>query len=343
MKDSRILVMLIASSFCLYFLAATIDYRKIASAAETEPCETEIPQADEDILTIEGRRIKLIDGDIYSCRNGKWIFSNSINTEFDKRYKVRKADDECEVIIRRTGRKFPLTRHFSSGFEAPEFLDLFKSGGWTVTTLQSPKIDTIKKYMQLNRDLMAGGNFVDNRIDLDTEIVRSGMKALRFYAVEPDTEKHVTSKSLLEKKDMCFGKGDHVWFSAWYYLKHGVPSTLADFETRRFRGGPGIRIFVRKSKYACLELKSFIKRQYNQFEVPLPRKKWFNLKLHLVLSNHDDGVIEMWQDGEKIISTTGKTLPTHDTIYNAMEVGITATPREATLLVDDVMVSNKPF
>ena len=100
---------------------------------------------------------------------------------------------------------------------------------------------------------------------------------------------------MIEKKTLCFAKGDHIWFSAWYYLKKGMPSTLFDFETRRFKGGPGMRLIIRRNKYATMELKFADKPQYGQFEVPLPRQRWFNLKVHLVLTNHDDGIIELWQ------------------------------------------------
>ena len=347
MKRTRILLSLATGSFYLYFLVAGIDYQAVAFAADDdEACETEIPEPDEDILTIKGNRIKIIDAGLYRCVNGKWLFRNSLIANFGKRFEIRKTDDKCILRVLQTGKKHTLTSYFSSGFEESRFLDLFKTGGWTITTLQSPKTNTIKQYMQLNNELMKGGKFLDNRMDLDMEIVHSGKKALRFYAVKPDkSTKKVrnVSKSLIEKKTLCFAKGDHIWFSAWYYLKKGMPSTLFDFETRRILGGPGIRLFIRRGKYATLELKDIEKQQYSQFEVPIPRQRWFNLKMHLVLSNHDDGIIELWQDGVKILSTRGKTLFTHDTIYNSMEVGITATQHETTLLVDDVIVSNKPF
>ena len=111
----------------------------------------------------------------------------------------------------------------------------------------------------------------------------------------------------------------------------------------RFEGAPGIRLFVQREKFATLELKFADKPMYSQLEVPLPRQKWFNLKGHLYLSNKDDGIIEMWQDGVKILSTTGKTLPTHNSFYNSLEIGITASPRETTMLLDDVIVSTKQF
>jgi len=343
MRQAKPLLLSVIAIFCTYFLIEGIGYQSTALAADKqEACETEVPESDEDIIVYKGARVKIIDGDTYLCQKGKWVFSSSMVNSFAKRYKIKKEGDNCEITIKKTGVKYNLPSQFSSGFEENKLQDLFRPNGWTITTLLSPKANSIKKYLKLHEKLMQGGKFLDNRMDLDTKIVHSGKKALRFYSVKPGIGMK-TTKSLVEKKWLCFAKGDHIWFSAWYYIKKGMPSTLFDFETRRFSGGPGIRLFVRRQKYASMELKFADKPVYDQLKVPLPRQKWFNLKLHLVLSNHEDGVIELWQDGVKILSTRGRTLPTHDTIYDSMQVGITATPRETVMLIDDVKVSTEPF
>jgi hypothetical protein len=314
-----------------------------AVAGDDEDCRFEIPGPDEDIVNLKGARYKIIDGDVFLCDKGKWAFQRSMLARFGKNYEIRKAGSKCEITVLRTGGSQELSSHFSSGFEATDFRELFKPGGWNSTTLLSPKANTVKKYVELHRQIMMGGDFLDNRMDLDSENAHSGNKALRFYAAQPDPNTNKTSKSMIENKLLCFGKGDHIWFSAWYYLEKGLPATLVDFETGRYQGGPGMRLFIRRNAYATMESKFYDKPQYNQYKVPLPREKWFKLKVHLMLSNRDDGIIELWQDGLKILSARGRTLPTHDTIYNMLQVGITATPREATLLVDDVIISNKPF
>ena len=343
-KTAYFLISLFAVGFLSLFPVLGTGFQTLSIAAvNDEDCNLEIPDSDEDILSLNEARYKFIDGDVYLCQRGKWIFRHSMLARFGKYYEIVKSDNKCEITVLRTGAKQVLSSHFSSGFEVPEFRNLFRSGGWNSTSLLSPKANTVKKYVELHRQIMMGGDFLDNRIDLDSENLRSGSKALRFYAVKPDPKTNKTSKSMIENKLLCFGKGDHIWFSAWYYLEKGMPATLVDFETGRFRGGPGMRLIIRRNAYATMELKFYDKPQYNQYKVPLPRQKWFNLKVHLMLSNRDDGIIELWQDGLKILSTRGRTLPTHDTIYNMLQVGITATPREATLLVDDVIISNEPF
>jgi hypothetical protein len=311
--------------------------------ADSGLCETEAAGPDEDILTVKNQRYKLVEGDIYKCQKGKWTFVSTMKREPVKHINIKKTAKGCEIHDTKTGKKYIAgTTSFSSGFEAPSFLELFSAEDWTITTLLSPKANNVQKYMKLNKKIMSGGEFLDNRIDLEEKNVHSGKRALRFLAVAPSSGMK-TSKSLIEKKGLCFAKGDHIWYSGWYYVEEGMPVTIVDFENRLFKEGPGIRLFIRNNKYASMELKFGHKPQFNQKKVEIPRQKWFHIKLHLVLSNHDDGVIEMWQDGKKILSSKGQTLPTHDSVYSALQVGITATPRKTVLLVDDVKISDQPL
>lgn len=348
-KQSKSKLSLLSLSFISYLIVACHNVDGVVSAspartiADSEFCETEVAGPNEDILTVKNQRYKLMDGDIYICQKGKWVFGKTMKREPVKHLKVKKTAKGCEIHDTKTGKKQIVgSTFFSSGFEVPSFLKLFSDEGWSFTTLLSPKADNVKKYVKLNKKIMLGGEFLDNRIDLEEKNVHSGKRALRFFAVAPSSGM-ITTKSLVEKKGLCFAKGDHIWFSGWYYIEKGMPATIVDFENRYFQGGPGIRLLIRNNKYASMELKFAHKPQFNQKKVEIPRQKWFHIKLHLVLSNHDDGVIEMWQDGEKILSTTGQTLPTHDSVYNALQVGITATPRKTVLLVDDVKISDQPL
>lgn len=254
---------------------------------------------------------------------------------------VKKVPGGCELSNKKTGEKEFITSVFSSGFESPTLQGLFSLNSWKLVTLQSPKANTVPEYVALNKKIMEGGDFLDNRIDVESKNVHSGSYALKFYAVTPKTGE--VSKALVEKNNLCFVNGDDIWFSGWYYVMQGMPSTLVDFETRAVELGPGIRLFIRNGKYASIESKFDDKPQFNQKSVEFPRNKWVHIKLHIGLSEKADGVVEMWQDGKKIISTTGRTLPTRDTVYNSMEVGITATPEESTILADDIAVSDQPL
>jgi len=57
-----------------------------------------------------------------------------------------------------------------------------------------------------------------------------------------------------------------------------------------------------------------------------------------------DGVVELWQDGTKIVDARGQTLPLAHIIYNSLEVGISAHSigrLPATLYADDVSISDQ--
>ncbi len=65
-----------------------------------------------------------------------------------------------------------------------------------------------------------------------------------------------------------------------------------------------------------------------------------------MLSEQEDGVIELWQDGQKILDTHGKTLVLAHAIYNSIEIGISAYNEQgktATLYVDDFHISHQPI
>ena len=64
------------------------------------------------------------------------------------------------------------------------------------------------------------------------------------------------------------------------------------------------------------------------------------------LSEQTEGVVELWQDGTKIVDRRGQTLPLAHTIYNSLEVGISAHSfgsQAATLFVDDLSISGQPL
>ena len=95
-----------------------------------------------------------------------------------------------------------------------------------------------------------------------------------------------------------------------------------------------------------LELKWAGKPKYRQAkgrEVRFPVGRWVEVRLHLRLTDRADGVIELWQDGVKVVDDRGQTLPLAGTIYDDLEVGISAHsfgPNKAVLYVDDVVISH---
>ena len=87
-------------------------------------------------------------------------------------------------------------------------------------------------------------------------------------------------------------------------------------------------------------------RQAKGREVAFPVGRWVRVQMHLRLSDQKDGLVELWQDGVKLVEAGGQTLPLANAIYDDLEVGISAHsfgPAAATLFVDDVVISADPI
>lgn len=191
----------------------------------------------------------------------------------------------------------------------------------------------------------------DSQVSLTTERTRSGKHALKCVA--SGAEGKMLSKADLECGGLKFKKGDHVWFSGWFLIPEGTDASkvfLWDLETTQLRNSPGRRLFLQDGESVASDLgkwwggKAF--RQPQNAEVKFPKDRWVQLKVHLLLSEGNDGLMQVWQDGKKILDATGKTLPRAGTIYDRMQVGVTANARAnrtQTVYVDDVVISNRPI
>ena len=328
------------------------------SAQDTGTPKTTIDPVDdaqvELTLAQDGKIFKLYRGGIYRVneRSGRWDF---VAEGYDPDFYEKNYVEQDAAIFRKheNGKLYRVRREFSDDFEdSCTIRDLIGvERGWTAFTLQSPKSPTVADYVRLRKRILTGdGDFLENRIEPSDEVAHGGQTALKAYSV-PRSGDAVTNKASLETELMHYVRGDDVWFSAWYYVpaEGGMPFTLMDLETTWFEEHPGIRIMVFGEKHLGIELKWGAKptcRQQRGKEIVFPRAKWVHLKFHITLSEKDDGVVELWQDGTKIVDAHGQTLPLAHSIYNSLEVGISAHsigPLPATLYVDDVSISDQPL
>ncbi|MBI3880495.1 MAG: heparin lyase I family protein [Verrucomicrobia bacterium] len=191
-----------------------------------------------------------------------------------------------------------------------------------------------------------------NVVVLTAARVHTGTNALQCVAVPYDG--HISSKADIERGRLRFVKGDHVWFSGWFYLIGGTDASLVflwDLETTQLSKSPGRRLFLQQNgESLASDLgkwwtgKTF--RQPRGKEVGFPKNRWVELRVHLFLSEGGDGKMEVWQDGAKVLDATGKTLPTARTIYDRLQVGITANGNRAhtnEMFMDDIVISNRPL
>lgn len=350
MKKKTISVLLAAVG--LLVLAGMVARLAAAKATKTinPPNESEVELS----VVEKGVTYKLYHAALWrvNSRSGKWEFVEQI---YDPDFYAKNYVKRDGAIFRKVanGKLLPVRRRFSEDFEnAQRIHDLIgPQRGWTEFALWSPKAPTVKDYVRLRQRILSGqSGFLDNRLEITSEVIHSGKSALKAYSVAP-AQNMVCAKAYVATELLHFVRGDDVWLSGWFYVPEGsaMPFTVMDLKTTLIKQYPGMRIAIADGKYACCQLKSANHPYYRQprgKEVPFPVAKWVHLKARLKLSDKDDGIIELWQDGTKIVDARGQTLPLANSVYNYLEVGITAhstRPQPATLYVDDVSISDQPL
>jgi hypothetical protein len=345
MKPKRTLVLVVVMAFVLG--ASWVFITDYAGSIKPLPeSEVEMSAVDHDTT------YKLAKGKLYcvSRWTGKWVF---VKQFYDPDFYAKNYVERDGIIFRKAdnGELVPVKKSFADDFEGATLLaDLMGlKRGWTTIALQSPKAPTVSDYVKLRTRILKGeSDFLDNRIEPSGERAHSGKTALKAVAVSP-SHGMVTAKASLSTELLHFVKGDDVWASLWCFVPSGsgMPATVLDLETTWMNEHPGMRIFITDGKYAALQLKSANHPYYRQpkgSEVRFPTGQWVHLEMHLLLSEKGDGVIELWQDEQKIIDTRGQTLVLANTIYNSFETGISAYNEQgktATLYVDDVSISDR--
>lgn len=306
----------------------------------------------------QGTTFVLIEGTLYRVdqRRGQLVYIDHLYDKdfFAKNYTLQdgqafRKDDAAQL--------YPTRRQLAEGFEdAATLVDLVAakpedvlSGKrvWTNFTLQSPRSPTVKAYNSLAQQILReGGEFLDNRVEPSEEVVHSGKRSLKCTCVAKSSSM-ITTKASLSSSLLYFTQGDDFWFSAWFYVAGEVrPHTLIDLESTWIKQHPGMRIVLREDGRLAAELKWAHKPMYRQpqgQQVTFPVSRWVAVKLHLRLSANADGMVELWQDGKQLIAETGQTLPLANTVYDNLEVGISAHSfgsDPTTLFVDDIVVAD---
>lgn len=339
----------------VFLLAAIVTWMAWPAVAQRRSDIEPRPESEVELTTIQnGDTYKLYKGVLYRVneRTKRWEFVQEI---YDPEFYAKNYVERDGVVFRNIGggNSIPVKRTFSDDFEGARRLgDLIQlERGWTSCQLQSPRTPTIDDFVRLRKKILKGeSSFLDNRIEPSNDLPHEGNMALKAVAVPP-SRGMITSKASLSTELVHFVKGDDVWMSMWCYVPvdSGMPFTVLDLETTWIDKHPGMRIVIADGKHACFQLKGFGSPYYRQpkgREVSFPRGKWVNLKAHLRLSDREDGVIELWQDGQKIVDTKGQTLVLANAIYNSLEVGISAYNEKdstATLYIDDVRISDQPI
>ena len=294
-----------------------------------------------EILTFEdnGETYKLIDGILYKVNpeTGDLEFIQEIYDidYFQKNYVVQ--DKKVYQKNPETGELYLTLRHFEDGFEDAETMDGLLS------------VDRWHFYDANPNASGYEGNYYDlgSRMNISKNITHYGENAIKAYT--PAIGEVI--KSQIYRRGMFFMNRDDIYFSAWFYLECIPESyfTIFDIESEWLLYGPGMRLMFIGDSIAY-EAKFLDKKKFTQpegEETPFPTEQWVHVQGHLHLSDDDNGLAELWQDGVKIIEEKGRTLPLADTVYNAIMTGVTVSPPIAefnkTVYVDDVIISDSPI
>ena len=234
---------------------------------------------------------------------------------------------------------------FTSNFDSTEILvDLFPDdySGWTYLQLVEP--NGSENIVLEDKKAYAG----ENSVELQDSLFHSDCCAIRLAA--PPSGSSV-SKAALQRDSLFFESGDDLWISAWFFIQ-GVENYQAlfilDIETTAFQGGPGRRLMMSGGDNELkLESKSNVSgpeyRQAKENIIPFPKDEWVHIILHLQLSAGQDGLTEIWQDSVKIIEQYGQNLPSDNTVYDRVQIGITAngSSSDKVIYIDDVAISKQ--
>ncbi len=246
---------------------------------------------------------------------------------------------------------FEVNKNFNDDFESYDGLnslilkDISKRDKiYTSFALQSPSTPTVADYNELRTCLLQKScNFIDNRIYLTQDPDDSNNQVLAFYSVAPSQDM-VVAKASIGTGTILFKKGEVFWFEMKIYIEDKMPQTVADFESSFIKGYPGPRISISNNQIE-VENKFGAKLKYNQDageNKDIPIQQWVKIKAHFKWDT-ENGVIQVWQDDNLIIDAIGRNIPFDIWILNSLEIGISATQQQSTMLVDDLRFSNFPL
>jgi hypothetical protein len=299
-------------------------------------------------ITHEGKRYTVSKGQVFELKNdGKRELRDTL---YDGDFIRKNYKTDGKTTFRSdldTGKNYAVFETFQEGFEnANKIQDLIgPQYNWSSMTLLSPAAPGVQDYVKLRQQIIdKGAAFKDNSITLNTEIVHSGKKSLKFYAVKPSRKMAIT-KTTLDNELLFFKRGDRVTMTGWFYIAQGTPFGLMDIESNYINQGPGMRVLLSENLEPRIELKWAEKPTYRTArgsDARLPRGQWVKLSLHLYLSEKTDGQVRFSINDKVVIDQQGQTLPVADAVYNRLQLGITANPKNTTtvLYVDDLSLQS---
>ncbi len=216
------------------------------------------------------------------------------------------------------GKEYLVRRQFTDSFDdvQPEIAGLKSLISedrrlWGSFTLQSPQAASVSDYVNLRKQILEGqSQFRDCSLVATKERSHTGPIAIKCNA-PAKTSAMITCKASLSSPLVYFRSGDDFWFEAYYWIVDRYPLTLVDLECEFVHEHPGIRIRIYDDGLLGAELKALTKPQFRQSpgsQVRFPKQSWVHVRVHYRLSA-TDGLIEVFQDGKKVLESNGPPCP----------------------------------
>lgn len=299
---------------------------------------------------LDGKHYEIVNGTLFEGAVGD--AQNRVQEVYDPNFYAKSYGQEGGKLMRLgdNGEKFPVMMSVDENFDQTRSIaDLIGlQHGWTEFTLLAPATPTPPAYSELRQRILHGqAGFIDNRVEPSTLRAHSGTTSLRTYSVSAGAGMQLTKASMTSAL-MHFKKGDDFWYSAWYFLEKGHPWSIVDLESTYLDQGGGMRLMFTDDLHPYFELKWPSRPMYRPVAgntTVLPSGVWTRIQVHFFLSEGDDGVAQLWIDGNKVIDAKGQTLPVAKIVFDSLEIGMTSNPprTETILFVDDVQASHQPL
>ncbi len=162
-----------------------------------------------------------------------------------------------------------------------------------------------------------------DRVQVVTEPVAQGQFALKT-TVRPGDINNNGSRAEVVLREPMFHKGDDVWFHWFTMFPEDYQPTqkwvlFTQWHSSGFGVPLGFNLHGEKLSFRVMGHEYDSKSDWDggtMWEGKLERGKWMEFLLHVKFSDHDDGFVELWKDGEQIVAGTNHpTLDPGDYVY----------------------------
>lgn len=160
------------------------------------------------------------------------------------------------------------------------------------------------------------GRYEPGAVALDTGYSRNGSCSVRITVHEGDIEQTGDSGQLNERAELDSGKHPLVGKDCWYGFSFLVPAdfpivdvrlVIAQWKQSALDGSPLIaQRFRDGTHYLTVRVPDGSPGEMRSYRLPeLVVDRWHDMVYHIRFSTMDDGLVEVWVNGEKVVSHRG--------------------------------------